>query len=64
MNLIGRERREILRDAMRLSVPVMLEEALGTVVGYADTAMVGLRAGRTMWRQICSSLAPSIRAAS
>lgn len=38
---IGRERREILRDAMRLSVPVMLEEALGTVVGYADTAMVG-----------------------
>ena len=41
MNLIGRERREILSDAMRLSVPVMLEEALGTVVGYADTAMVG-----------------------
>ena len=41
MHLIGRERREIFRDAMRLSVPVMLEEALGTVVGYADTAMVG-----------------------
>ena len=38
---ISRERREILRDAMRLSVPVMLEEALSTVVGYADTAMVG-----------------------
>ena len=38
---ISRERRAILRDAMRLSVPVMLEEALGTVVGYADTAMVG-----------------------
>ena len=35
------ETRTILRDAMRLSVPVMMEEALGTAVQYVDTAMVG-----------------------
>ncbi|MBR1408205.1 MAG: MATE family efflux transporter [Clostridia bacterium] len=34
-------KREILRDAMRLSIPVMLEEALGTAVQYVDSAMVG-----------------------
>ena len=33
--------REILRQAMKLSVPVMLEEALGVAVGYIDAAMVG-----------------------
>ena len=33
--------KDILRDALRLSVPVMLEEALGTAVQYVDSAMVG-----------------------
>ena len=35
------EVRSIIRKAMRLSVPVMLEEALGTAVQYVDAAMVG-----------------------
>ena len=35
------EVRRIIRKAMRLSVPVMLEEALGTAVQYVDAAMVG-----------------------
>ena len=39
--MIRREWKSLLRDAMRLAFPVMLEEALGTAVGYVDAAMVG-----------------------
>ena len=38
---IKNETKGLLQEALALSVPVMLEEALSTAVGYVDTAMVG-----------------------